>query len=80
MLAGKTFNTEAQLSRDLMSRAVELVREQAGKFQWIATSQPFSEVPETNKSEAFGFLREYQEFDSHPRNLFIMTWSVHPAV
>ena len=67
-------------SHDRIIYGIELVRELAGKFQWIATSQPFSEAPETNQSEASEFLREFQDFDSHPRNLFIMTWGMHPAI
>ena len=67
-------------SHDIPIYGVELGREKDGHFQWIATSQQFSEAAALSAREATRFITEYQDLDSHPGNLFTMTWNVLPPV
>ena len=66
-------------SQDVAVSGVELWRERDGCPQWIATSQPFPEVPVAAAHEAAQFIREFQDFELHPENLFNMTWGVVPS-
>ena len=58
----------------------ELWREKNGKPQWIETGQGFYETPAASAREAIRFIAEFQDCESHPGNLFNVSWSTLPSV